>query len=199
MATSEESDPSLRRLDPRSLRGLAHPLRVRLLGSLREQGPATASGLAARLGESSGATSYHLRQLEAYGWVEEDSERGTARERWWKPVHRGTLVDSVGEFTRHPDADVRGAIDTYMHEVATIHAQDTATWLATMREWPEEWQEAWTVSDASFRLTPELVHELTEKAIELIESYRGRVTDDDPRAERVRFHLHAFPREEGRS
>ena len=50
-------------LDPRTLRGLAHLMRVRILTSLREGGPATATGLAARLGESTGSTSYHLRQL----------------------------------------------------------------------------------------------------------------------------------------
>jgi len=43
-------------LDARShvetLRALAHPLRMRLLGTLRREGPATASQLAAALGES---------------------------------------------------------------------------------------------------------------------------------------------------
>jgi predicted transcriptional regulator len=62
--------------DPRSLRGLAHPLRLHLLGLLRADGPATASQLAARTGQSSGATSYHLRQLAAYGFVVEDTGRG---------------------------------------------------------------------------------------------------------------------------
>jgi predicted ArsR family transcriptional regulator len=45
---------------------------MRILGSLREFGPATASALADRLGESSGATSYHLRQLASFGFVEEE-------------------------------------------------------------------------------------------------------------------------------
>jgi DNA-binding transcriptional ArsR family regulator len=52
-------------LDPHNLRGLAHPLRVRLLGLLRSDGSSTATRLAERLGQSSGATSYHLRQLAA--------------------------------------------------------------------------------------------------------------------------------------
>ncbi|MBI0377002.1 transcriptional regulator, partial [Streptomyces albiflaviniger] len=44
MAENEEPAPDdVRVLDPRSLRGLAHPLRIRLLGALREYGPATAS------------------------------------------------------------------------------------------------------------------------------------------------------------
>ena len=70
-------------LDPRRLRALAHPLRIQLLSLLRKDGPATATLLAKRLGESSGATSYHLRQLAAYAFVEDDPERSKAgRERW---------------------------------------------------------------------------------------------------------------------
>ena len=72
------------------LRALSHPLRLRMLEVLRE-GPATASALGRRLGESSGATSYHLRALAKAGVVEED-ERGSKRERWWRRVDSFTLV-----------------------------------------------------------------------------------------------------------
>ena len=61
--------PSLfpsRSLGAREVRALAHPLRLRMLESLQD-GPATASMLARELGESSGATSYHLRALAAAG------------------------------------------------------------------------------------------------------------------------------------
>src|SRR4029078_2960721 len=80
-------------LDARNLRGLAHPLRLRLLGALREGGPSTATLLAARLGESSAATIYPLRQLEAYGFVVEQAGRGRGRERWWRSAHRSTYFD----------------------------------------------------------------------------------------------------------
>src|SRR6201991_5338172 len=80
-------------LDARTLRGLAHPLRVRILGLLRELGPATATTLAERLGQSTGATSYHLRILAQYGFVEDDPERNVGRERWWKAAHATTSID----------------------------------------------------------------------------------------------------------
>ena len=70
--------------DPRALRALAHPLRVKLLGLLRLEGPMTASDAGRRVGESSGSASYHLRQLERYGLVEE-AEGGTGR----SPRRRG--------------------------------------------------------------------------------------------------------------
>src|SRR5688500_20312710 len=64
-------EPAVQVTDVRALRALAHPLRNRLLGQLRLHGPATASQLGRTVGESSGATSYHLRQLAAYGFVED--------------------------------------------------------------------------------------------------------------------------------
>src|SRR3954466_7944947 len=66
------------------LRALAHPLRLQLLDVLGAEGPATASQLARRLGESSGATSYHLRVLAKHGLVEDAGARARGRERPWR-------------------------------------------------------------------------------------------------------------------
>jgi len=49
---------------------LRHPLRVALLDLLATAGSVTANEAARRLGESSGACSFHLRQLARYGYVE---------------------------------------------------------------------------------------------------------------------------------
>ncbi|WP_327323874.1 helix-turn-helix domain-containing protein [Streptomyces sp. NBC_01210] len=189
-----ESVPrNYRPLDPRSLRGLAHPLRMRLLSALRHDGPATASQLADKLGESSGATSYHLRQLAAHGFVEDDPERGKGRERWWKASVDGTSFDD-SLFT-DPDPAVRGAADFYMHEVATMHTQEVGTWLGTAREWPDEWRRSSDLSDWTLRLTPAQAQELNEKVHELIESYRDLAPSAESEdAAQVRMHLHAFPR-----
>ncbi|MFD0342567.1 winged helix-turn-helix domain-containing protein [Streptomyces sp. NPDC127117] len=184
---------NIHKVDARTLRGLAHPLRLRLLAALREYGPATASGLADRLGESSGATSYHLRQLATYGFVEDDPERGKGRERWWRAAHRGTVFDS-GRFLSHPDPEVRGAVGVVLHEIATTHAQELNTWIGTMREWPEEWREGWDISDFQVRLTPDLAEELIGKVHELIESYRGLVPEGTEGSANVRSHVHLFPR-----
>src|SRR3954453_18328681 len=77
------------------LKVLSHPGRLRMLGLLRSEGPATATTLATRLGLNSGATSYHLRQLEKHGFVVEDTERGNARDRWWRAAHSTTQTDSA--------------------------------------------------------------------------------------------------------
>jgi DNA-binding transcriptional ArsR family regulator len=75
---SEPERPE-RIVDAASLKALAHPLRVDMFDRLAMLGPATASQLAEALGESSGATSYHLRQLARHGFIEEDTDRGTAK------------------------------------------------------------------------------------------------------------------------
>ncbi|MEU1791448.1 helix-turn-helix domain-containing protein [Streptomyces sparsogenes] len=195
MAENEKPLPDdVRVLDPRSLRGLAHPLRIRLLGALREYGPATASQLADRLGESSGATSYHLRQLAAHGFVVDVPERGKGRERWWKAAQRATQMGAE-EMLHGADPSLRGAMSTLLHEWATIHSQELSTWLGTWQEWPEEWRRAWDISDWSMRLTPELAAELRDKVQELIESYRAKEVDQSTEGSApFRIHLHGFPR-----
>ncbi|EFL32463.1 transcription regulator ArsR [Streptomyces viridochromogenes DSM 40736] len=188
----ESQNPQVRQLDARSLRGLAHPLRMQLLDALRFGGPATASQLAAKLGESSGATSYHLRQLAEYGFVEDAPERGKGRERWWKAIHHGLRFDDA--LLTDSDPAVRGAADLYLHEIATTQTRDLSTWLGNRGSWPEEWSRAWDMSSATLRLTPELTQELVEKMHALVESYRDRAASrDTPGAEQVRFHTHAFP------
>ena len=84
-------------------------------------GPATASQLAEKLGESSGATSYHLRQLAAHGFIEDAPEHGKGRERWWKAVHTGLRFDDALLTDANPD--VRGAADLYLHEIATAQTR----------------------------------------------------------------------------
>lgn len=182
----------VRHLDSRALRGIAHPLRMRILGSLRLDGPATASQLAERLGESSGATSYHLRQLAEYGFAEDDPERGKGRERWWRAASEGTYVDN--DLARNADPEVRGAYSTFMHEHAANHATEVATWIATERDWSADWIEASDVSDFTLDLTPELAAELKAKLHELVESYRPLAPDAGaPDTAKVRLHTHLIP------
>ncbi|MEU4061258.1 helix-turn-helix domain-containing protein [Streptomyces wedmorensis] len=191
---SEPEEFLSRRLDPRSLRGLAHPLRIQLLRALRRHGPATASQLAELLGESSGATSYHLRQLAAHGFVEDDPTRGKGRERWWKAGHQGTSVDE--SLYKNPDPEVQGALDIYAHEIATIHTQELGTYIGTRHDWDESWLGAADMSDFTLRLPADKLRELDEKLHALIDSYRDTADPDAPGAELVRIHLHAFPQRE---
>ncbi|MCX4778673.1 ArsR/SmtB family transcription factor [Streptomyces sp. NBC_01264] len=184
------AEPTVRKLDPHSLRGLAHPLRIRLLGDLRLHGPATASQLAERLGESSGSTSYHLRQLAAHGFVEDAPEHGKGRERWWRPSQDGTSFDE--ELIYDSDPATRGAAEVFLSEIVKIHAQELSTWMSGAADWPAEWRRASDLSDFSLQLTPDQSLELVRKMHDLINSYSDLPPSEG--TETVRFHTHAFPR-----
>ncbi|MFI1677231.1 ArsR/SmtB family transcription factor [Streptomyces sp. NPDC020607] len=190
--TEQPKPHKVRHLDARTLRGLAHPLRMRLLSSLGLDGPATASQLAARLGESSGATSYHLRQLAEYGFVEDDPDRGKGRERWWRPAQQGIRTNA--DLMRDQSPEVRGALSTVLHEYATQRAQEVSTWIATRNEWSADWAEASSISDFTLDLTPAQTFELSRKVHELVESYRALAPEENtPDAAKVRIHSHFFP------
>jgi DNA-binding transcriptional ArsR family regulator len=177
-------------LDPRRLRALAHPLRVRLLSILRKDGPATATLLAKRVDESSGATSYHLRQLAAYGFVEDDPDRGGAgRERWWR---------ATGTYTEWRDTDfiydpeLRGVLDDWLHQVLRAQLGRVETWLAERADWDKSWVAAADLSDWMLRLTPERLTRLRDELHAVIRRYDELPAE--PGAEQILVNLHAFPR-----
>ncbi|HEY8978347.1 MAG TPA: winged helix-turn-helix domain-containing protein [Streptomyces sp.] len=189
---TEPQHPRVHKIDARSLRALAHPLRIQLLDALRFSGSATASQLAEKLGESSGATSYHLRQLAEYGFIEDDPEQGKGRERWWKATHTGLQFDD--DLLTDADPAVRGAADLYMHEIATNHTRDLSTWLGNRASWSEEWNRTWDMSSWTLRLTPEQTQELIADIHRVYEKYTNRAAaEDTPGTQQIRAHNHIFP------
>jgi DNA-binding transcriptional ArsR family regulator len=179
------------RVTARQLRALSHPLRTRILGLLRGDGPATATTLAARLGESSGATSYHLRQLAAYGFIERDTGRGVGRERWWRSAHARTVINS-GDFMHDPDT--RGALDMFIHTVLDEHMQRIAAYVSEQGSWHKSWNDAADLSDAFMRLTPERSKRLVEEIHAVIDRYRDDASAESDDAEQVIVGVQVFPR-----
>jgi DNA-binding transcriptional ArsR family regulator len=59
--------------DPRAAKALTHPLRARLLTELSEE--SSPKELAIQLGESLGKVSYHIRELERLGCIEQTRVR----------------------------------------------------------------------------------------------------------------------------
>ncbi len=177
-------------LDARNLRGLAHPLRVKLLGLLREEGPATATMLAERLGESSAATSYHLRQLAEYGFIVDEAGRGSGRERWWRSAHRSTHFDPA----EHVAADTGLMTTEYLGSVARAIAARTEAWVDGFAAASPEWRDAATISDYGLELTPEQTKELIARLEELALACRDETAEPrDPRARRVVLQFQVLP------
>jgi DNA-binding transcriptional ArsR family regulator len=186
------TDPQPLELDVRSLRAIAHPLRFRMLGLLSAEGPSTATKLAEQLGESTGATSYHLRQLARHGFIEEDPERGTGKERWWRPRHLGMSLRAT-KLEREGEPGTSEAISVYLGEVLRYQFASLQDYLFNRHRWPEEWREASTVNDYPLTLTPERLRELLGELTEVIERYRAEPSED---GQRVVLLLNAFPQHE---
>ncbi|GAA0965315.1 helix-turn-helix domain-containing protein [Acrocarpospora macrocephala] len=176
--------------DPRTLKAVAHPLRVRLLGALRNDGPATATELAARLGESSGATSYHLRQLARFGFTEEDPTPRDRRERRWRARHRYTSWSNA-ELSTTPEG--REAAAFMRHRQLEVMTTSIDTFHREHDTWSNAWIEAAGMSDHVARLTPASVMALYERVTALIaemEEHDEAAID----AEQVHVYMGAYPR-----
>jgi DNA-binding transcriptional ArsR family regulator len=138
--------------DVRALRALAHPLRNRLLAQLRLHGPATASGLGRAVGESSGSTSYHLRQLAEHGFVEEVPGRGGGRERWWRARHRITSWEAADVVAQDGGSEVQ---DEMTRLQLNQHGRVLAAWQAQKDELDPAWETGASLNDYALRLRPE--------------------------------------------
>jgi DNA-binding transcriptional ArsR family regulator len=179
-------------LEMAALKGLAHPLRVAIIDVLSAYGPATASALAERLGESSGATSYHLRQLEKHGFVREDTERGTGRERWWARVPRPISLDAT---ELGPTGANREAGDLVMAEWQRNRQKRLGAFLTHGLETVgKEWIEVSNVGTANVQLTREQLQGLTEELAAVVDSYLERFRNQKkPGARPVQIHIDVFP------
>jgi DNA-binding transcriptional ArsR family regulator len=179
-------------LDSAQLRCLAHPLRSRLLSALRLDGPSTSARLAARLATNTGATSYHLRQLADAGLVEEDPDRGTARERWWRAAHD---ITSYVDTDFDADPDDRAAAEWLVGH----HARQKTRWrddyLESRAQWPAEWRAAASLGDVRLRLTADQLARLTEELYDVLRRYDELPVEDDAEGdtEQVMILLDAFP------
>jgi DNA-binding transcriptional ArsR family regulator len=154
---------------PDSIKGLAHPMRLQLMAELSARGSATASQLAAVLGESSGTTSYHLRQLHRHGFVEEDHEQGTGRERVWIPRREGWTLPV---FDLDGDPASASAVDLVLRAQMRADQKRLAEVMLRARTWPKRWREATVRRDAHVTLNPEQLALMRAEVDAVIDRYR---------------------------
>lgn len=144
----------------------ASPVRFRILELLRD-GPATASQLARRLGESSGTTSYHLRLLAGARAIEEDASLGTRRERWWRRLPEEGVLGRT-------DPDPEGREITARYYTMLFERDTEARRRFITSAVSDEWHRAAFAGNWLVALTPEQAAELGERLFGLIDEYRGR-------------------------
>lgn len=181
--------------DPRALRAYAHPVRMKLVGLLRTEGPLTATRAATMLGESSGTCSFHLRQLAKYGLVEE-AGGGTGREKPWRATASLTVWDSVAD---NPElVAAAGLLNTVMAE---SYFEQLMRWLEASQDESPRWRDAALLGDRNLYLTAEELSELGRHVLELVDVYAERQLKPElrPPGSRLVSYLHlAFPNDQNR-
>ncbi|MET1053250.1 MAG: helix-turn-helix domain-containing protein [Mycetocola sp.] len=151
-----------------SMRVLAHPTRLRLLGLLREGGPQTAAQLGDVVDEAPGTVSYHLSKLASIDLIEPaDAQSTDRRERWWRAT---TTVTSWEPAELLDDPDKLIASSALQKTIAQAYATRYTEYVDAMPALAPEWVAAGASSDRSLRLT---VDELTAMRAEL-EALTGR-------------------------
>jgi len=187
-----EGLPPTRELDLESLKALSHPLRVQIVNALSVYGAATASGLAERFGESSGATSYHLRQLERHGFIREVAGKGTGRERWWERMP-GAL--NIGSTAAEETPAGRSAAQLIFREFRETADRLLIDFTERGPEvLPSEWMDVSEITTANARLTLEqmqaFVRAVNAAINTLVIPYRGQEVEG---TRAIQIHFNAFP------
>ncbi|MBX3087393.1 MAG: helix-turn-helix transcriptional regulator [Cryobacterium sp.] len=188
---SMETRP-VRTIDLESLKALAHPLRVKIFDVLSTYGEFTASGLAERLGESSGATSYHLRQLEKHGFVREVEGKGVGRERWWERVPGAV---NLGLDVAAESAAGKEATQLVMKEWSNNRERTLADFLDKGEgSLSKDWIEASMISVTNVFVTNRELAEFAEKIAKLAAKFAEKHRNQRTEGSRpVQIQINAFP------
>ena len=189
---TEKPRRDIRAIDLESVKVLAHPLRVQLLEAISTFGADTASGLADRLGESSGATSYHLRQLAKHGFVLEVEGRGTGRERWWDRPTTGLNLNVTDFDPASPERAAAEAIGRQWDRSRAAMLDDFTN--RGPVELEKSWYDASAVNMVNVRLTIEQLQELVAEVEAITERYASLYKKTGvPGSRPVQIHFNAFP------
>ncbi|OIV35714.1 transcriptional regulator [Mangrovactinospora gilvigrisea] len=173
--------------DVAAVRLLAHPLRRRIERLLRE-GPVNSAALARELGESTGLTSYHLRQMAKHGFIEEVPELARGRERWWRSVaadrrfppysrQSPEMREAVSAMNRANLAEILEQYDAFEEHAAELGP----------------WADAVLFSRATLRVDPARLKEFFEEYIKLVYRYSPQPGERPPGTRPVRLRLLGFP------
>jgi predicted ArsR family transcriptional regulator len=176
--------------DPRALRAVAHPTRLKLIALLRRLGPLTATQAGERIDESPAGCSFHLRSLAKWGLVEE-AGGGRGRERPWQATASGHEWAARG-----PSEEVDEAGDLLTRVVVERWFEEALQWVDRRREETHEWSEASPLGDQMIAVTPAELEDLNRRIAEILEPYAKRVgrLDSQPEGARtVTFIQLGFP------
>jgi DNA-binding transcriptional ArsR family regulator len=192
-ATEEEpaAEPTFREVnDPRSLRALAHPVRMALLEAVAIEGPLTATQAGEIIGESATTCSFHFRQLAKYGFVEDAGEPG-ARERPWR-----LAADGMTAPTRTGDAEVDVAAAAMIDVFLERCFERVRTWNRRRSLYSAEWDDASGMGEYVAFVTVDELKALRAEIQPILLRYWDRINDPasrPPGAEPVEILMFVHP------
>jgi predicted ArsR family transcriptional regulator len=168
--------------DPTVLRGLAHPMRSRILDEMAATGPTRAADIARDLGIPANQASFHLRQLAKYGLVEEAVGAGRdRRDRVWKLVAEEGLSLNMGELEKAPGG--KAAVSVFRRQAAArAHDVVDAAYSSERHEGALQ-----TVTDASLKLTKAEAEQFASELDEVLQRWSAKTRGRD--SSRRTYHL----------
>lgn len=160
---AQESNARTRSIsDPRALRALADPIRLKLHGLVGREGTLTAADAARQLGISHALASHHLHQLAKYGFVEQ-ADAPDQRARPWR-------VTSTSYSSEVTTPDAQSADDTLQRYAAQRAADELADW--QQRPDPGDgWAELGGVWSGLLYLTPHELRALLDQWTRIVMPY----------------------------
>lgn len=171
--------------DPKFLRAMAHPLRMRLGQLLSARGPMTATQLSELVNESPANCSFHLRKMAAWGFIEE-AQGGHGRERLWRDRPGGWGVD--------PE-DLGGAGRAAHRAYRAVRRQHLAweeeQWEDRKDDFPEEWRRRAFTIDWQGSVSADQLGEISDGFGDVLR--RVQEAEPEPGAVRVHIHIGAVP------
>jgi DNA-binding transcriptional ArsR family regulator len=187
-----EQRRSIRVTDPRAMRALAHPTRLRLLAELRVRGPQSVGMLCDIVDEAPGSVSYHLGKLASYDFVEEAPELARdRRESWWRAAHARTSWEPLEALA---DPERRAASDALRRAIFRRYLDTLESYLAIEPTLEPEWVRGTASGDTFLHLTSDDLAELRTELEALAARWEGRSDPSRSGVHGVTLIYHAFRR-----
>jgi DNA-binding transcriptional ArsR family regulator len=159
--------------DPRTIRGLAHPIRLELLSIIGRAGRITAADAARELGISHALTSHHLHQLRKYDFARQ-VDGADRRERPWQIMRTSINVDGIEDEPGGPEA-----LAMFEQVTAERALDELSRWQERRASWPPGWRRHSGASRNTVYLTEEELAELMAEFEKLVVHYTDRRPIDD--------------------
>ena len=179
--------------DPRSLRALAHPLRLELQVIVGRAGRITTAHAARELGISHGLASHHLHQLAKYGFVEQVSGADN-RERPWQLVATSTSHEGLED---KPGG--AAAVQAFEQVAAERTLESLLDWQERRESWSAGWRRHSGLGRSAVYLTEDELAGLVSEFDKLLLRYIEERPIDDlesrpPTSVPVELTLFVIPR-----